>query len=37
MANIHFGKNIECEHWYYKVRAKTTLKAHTEAVHQGIG
>ena len=32
-----FVKNIECEHWYYKVRARNALKAHTEAVYKGIG
>ena len=37
MSNIPFGKNIECEHWYYKVRARNAPKAHTEAVHKGLG
>ena len=37
MSNIQFGKHIECEHWYYKVRNRNALKAHTEAVHKGIG
>ena len=32
MSNIHFGKNIECEHWYTKVRVRIALKAHTELV-----
>ena len=31
MSNIHFGKNIKCEHWYYKVIARNALKAHTDA------
>ena len=37
MKNIQFSKHIECEHWYYKVKAKNALKAHTEAVYKGIG
>ena len=36
MSNIHFGKNIECEHWYYEVRARKALKAQTEVVYKGI-
>ena len=36
MSNIHFGKNIECEYWYYKVRFRIALKAHTESVHELI-
>ena len=34
---LMFVKNIKCKHWYYKVRARNALKAHTEAVHKGIG
>ena len=34
---IQFIEHIECEHWYYKVRARNALKAHTEAVYKGIG
>ena len=37
MSNIQFSNYIECEHWYYKVRAMNALKAHTEAVYKGIG
>ena len=37
MSNIKFSKHIECEHCYYKVRARNALKAHTEAVYKGIG
>ena len=32
-----FSKHIECEHWYFKVRARNALMAHTEAVYKGIG
>ena len=31
ISNIYFGKNIKCEHWYYKVRTGNALKDHTEA------
>ena len=37
MSNIQFSKHIECEHWYYRVRARNALKAHTKAVYKGIG
>ena len=37
MSNINFGNNIECEHWYYKVKFRIALKAHTESVHEVIG
>ena len=36
ISNIYFGKNIKCEHWYYKVRTGNALKDHTKAVHKGI-
>ena len=36
ISNIYFGKNIKCEHWYYKVIIGGALKDHTEAVHKGI-
>ena len=36
ISNFHLGSKIECELWYYYVRARSTRKAHIEAVHKCI-